>query len=155
MSSLGDLLLPKLIFPRARWQGRKQALTEMSHAMAHAVGRDPREVHEAVMERERIGSTGVGEGVALPHARLEGLTQVAGGFAHLVEPADFEAIDERKCDLMFMLLAPADAGAEHLRALARVSRLFRQETVRAALRQAQTPEAVLAILVPERTSDAA
>jgi PTS system nitrogen regulatory IIA component len=155
MSGLGDLLLPSVIFPRARWQGRKQALTELSHAMARAVGRDPREVHEAVMERERIGSTGVGEGVALPHARLEGLTQVVGGFAHLMEPADFEAIDERKCDLMFMLLAPADAGAEHLRALARVSRLFRQEAVRSALRQAQATDTVLAILAPERTSDAA
>jgi PTS system nitrogen regulatory IIA component len=155
MSGLGDLLLPSVILPRARWQGRKQVLTEMSHAMARAVGRDPREVHEAVMERERIGSTGVGEGVALPHARLDGLAHVVGGFAHLLEPADFEAIDERKCDLVFMLLAPADAGAEHLRALARVSRLFRQDAVRSALRQAHTTDAVLAVLAPERTSDAA
>lgn len=155
MSSLGDFLNPGVILPRARWQGRKQALTEMSHAMARAIGRDPREVFEAVMERERLGSTGVGEGVALPHARIDGLNRVVGGFAHLVEPVDFEAIDERKCDLMFMILAPSNSGAEHLRALAQVSRQFRQESVRAALRKAQTSEAVLAVLAPDLASDAA
>jgi PTS system nitrogen regulatory IIA component len=80
---------------------------------------------------------------------------VVGGFAHLVEPADFEAIDERRADLVFMLLAPADASADHLRALARVSRGFRQESVRAALRRAQTVEAVLEVLCPDKIDDAA
>lgn len=155
MSSLGDLLLPSVIIPRARWQGRRQALVEMSEHMARALGLDPRSVFEAVMERERLGSTGVGEGVALPHARMPGLDRVAGGFAMLQEPADFDAIDERRCDLMFMLLAPVDAGAEHLRALARVSRMFRQEAVRQALRQAQTVDGVLSVLCPERINDAA
>ncbi len=111
--------------------------------------------HEAVLERERLGSTGVGEGVAIPHARIEALSRPAGGFAHLSEPADFEAIDERPADLVFMLLAPTDAGADHLRALARAARVFRQERIRAALRQAQTEEAVLAILSPDRTIHAA
>lgn len=155
MSSLGDLLLPSVVIPRARWQGRRQALQEMSDAMARALKLDPRETLEAVMERERLGSTGVGEGVAIPHARIKGLDRVVGGFAHLQDPADFDAIDERRCDLMFMLLAPIEPGAEHLRALARVSRLFRQESVRAALRQAQTVEGVLAVLAPGAASDAA
>ena len=154
-ASLGDLLLPQAVIPRARWQGRKQVLTELSDAMAKALGLDPRDVFDAVMERERIGSTGVGEGVALPHARIEGLSRPVGGFARLLEPADFDAIDERKCDLVFMILAPADAGADHLRALARVSRIFRQETARAALRKAQTAEAVLAVLSPDKAIDAA
>lgn len=155
MISLGDLLLPKVIIPRARWQGRKQVLQELSAAMAKSLGIDPRDAFEAVLERERLGSTGVGEGVAIPHARIEGLARPVGGFAHLLEPADFEAIDERGCDLVFMLLAPSDAGADHLRALAKVSRLFRQEQVRAALRNAQTIEGVRAILAPDQASDAA
>ena len=148
MSSLSDLLLPNAIAARARWQGRKQVLSEMSGMMARALGLDPREVHDAVQERERLGSTGVGEGVAIPHARIESLTRPVGGFARLLEPADFEAIDERPADLIFMLLAPTDAGADHLRALARAARMFRQERIRDALRQAQTEDAVLAILSP-------
>jgi nitrogen PTS system EIIA component len=155
MTSLGDLLLPDAIFPRSRWQGRKQVLAEMSEAMAKLVGLDSRIVHEGVLERERLGATGVGEGVAIPHARLTGLKRVVGGFAHLDEPADFEAIDERRVDLVFMLLAPADASADHLRALARVSRNFRQESIRAALRKAQTVDAVLAVLCPDKINDAA
>jgi nitrogen PTS system EIIA component len=155
MTPLGDLLLPKAIFPRVRWQGRKQVLAEMSAAMAKVIGLDPRIVHDGVLERERLGATGVGEGVAIPHARLAGLMRPVGGFARLVEPADFEAIDERKVDLVFMLLAPAEASADHLRALARVSRNFRQDAIRIALRRAETIEAVLDILCPDRIDDAA
>lgn len=155
MTPLSDLLLPNAIFPRARWQGRKQVLAEMSSAMAKAIGLDPRTVHEGVLERERLGATGVGEGVAIPHARLAGLTRAVGGFARLIEPADFEAIDERKVDLVFMLLAPAEASAEHLRALARVSRNFRQDGIRAALRNAETREAVLEVLCPNKIDNAA
>jgi PTS system nitrogen regulatory IIA component len=152
MSSLRDILLPNAIVARARWQGRRQALAELSGLMARSLGLDARKVHEAVQERERLGSTGVGEGVAIPHARIESLTRPVGGFARLLEPADFEAIDERPADLIFMLLAPTDAGAEHLRALARAARVFRQERIRAALRDAQTNEAVLAILSPDTIS---
>jgi PTS system nitrogen regulatory IIA component len=155
MTGLGDLLLPGAIIPRARWKGRKQVLAELSGVMARSLGLDAREVHEAVLERERLGSTGVGEGVAIPHARIETLSRPVGGFARLLEPADFEAIDEQPADLIFMLLAPTDAGAEHLRALARAARMFRQERIRAALRQAQTDEAVLAILSPDSVTDAA
>lgn len=155
MSNLGDLLVRGAIFPRVRWQGRKQILQEMSDGMARALGLDPRMVFEQVLEREKLGSTGVGEGVAIPHARIAGLGQVVGGFARLAEPADFDAIDERRCDLVFMMLAPADAGADHLRALARISRAFRQESIRAALRKAQTVEAILEILSPGKVNDAA
>ncbi len=153
--SLGDLLLPNAIAPRARWQGRKQVLSEMSAMMAQALGLDARLVHEAVQERERLGSTGVGEGVAIPHARIETLSRPVAGFARLLEPADFEAIDERPADLILMLLAPTDAGADHLRALARAARVFRQERIRTALRQAQSAETVFAILAPDSASDAA
>lgn len=155
MSSLGDLLLPNAVVARARWQGRKQVLQELSATMAKALNLDPKQVFEAVLEREKLGSTGVGEGVAIPHARIDSLQRPVGGFARLLEPADFEAIDERKADLVFMLLAPTDAGADHLRALARAARVFRQEQIRAALRKAQTAEAMLAILSPGKASDAA
>lgn len=155
LPSLNDLLLPGTIITRARWKGRKQVLSEMSGVMAQAVGLDPREVHEAVLERERLGSTGVGEGVAIPHARIAFLPRPVGAFARLLEPADFEAIDGRPADLVFMLLAPTEAGADHLRALARVARIFRQERVRDALRRAEGEEAVLAILSPDRSVDAA
>jgi nitrogen PTS system EIIA component len=155
MTNLGDLLLPTAIVARARWQGRKQVLTEMAAVMSQALGLDRREVYEAVMERERLGSTGVGEGVAIPHARIEGLQRPVGGFARLLEPADFEAIDERPADLVFMLLAPAEAGADHLRALAKAARLFRQENIRSALRKAHSAEAMLAILAPDSAIDAA
>jgi PTS system nitrogen regulatory IIA component len=155
IASLGDLLLPNAIIPRARWQGRKQVLVEMSAVMARALELDAREVYDAVMERERLGSTGVGEGVAIPHARISSLKRPVGGFARLLEPADFEAIDERKADLVFMLLAPTDAGAEHLRALARAARVFRQESIRSALRKAQSEETVLSILSPGKVIDAA
>ncbi len=155
ITSLGDLLLPNAVVPRARWKGRKQVLSEMSGVMAQALGLKQRDVHEAVLERERLGSTGVGEGVAIPHARIETLSRPVGGFVRLQEAVDFEAIDERPADLVFMLLAPTDAGADHLRALARAARVFRQERIRAALRQAQTEEAVLAILSPDRTINAA
>jgi PTS system nitrogen regulatory IIA component len=155
MSSLGDLILPRAVIPRARWQSRKQVLAEMAAVMAEAAGLNSKDVFEALLERERLGPTGVGEGVAIPHARIDGLPRAIGGFARLLEPADFEAIDERRADLVFMLLAPTDSGAEHLRALARVARVFRQESIRAALRKAQTAEAVLAILSPDRAIDAA
>jgi nitrogen PTS system EIIA component len=155
ITSLGDLLLPKAVTARARWKGRRQVLAEMSGVMAAALGLGAREVHEAVQERERLGSTGVGEGVAIPHARIASLSRPVGGFARLLEPADFEAIDDQPADLIFMLLAPTDAGADHLRALARAARLFRQERIRAALRQAQTQEAVIAILSPDKVNDAA
>ncbi len=155
VTSLGELLLPNAVVARARWKGRKQVLAEMSGVMATALGLDARQVHEAVLERERLGATGVGEGVAIPHARIETLSRPVGGFARLLEPADFEAIDERPADLVFMLLAPTDAGADHLRALARAARVFRQERIRSALRQAQTEEAVLAILSPDRAINAA
>lgn len=153
--SLGDLLLPEVVVPKARWQGRKQVLAGLAAAMAEALNLDPKHVLDQVLEREKLGSTGVGEGVAIPHARIEGLQRPVGGFARLLEPADFDAIDERKADLIFMLLAPTDAGAEHLRALARTARVFRQESVRSALRQAQTSDAVLAVLTPESVTDAA
>ena len=116
---------------------------------------EARVIFESVLQRERLGSTGVGQGVAIPHARLRGIRDVTGFFARLKSPVDFESIDGRPVDLVFMLLAPEDAGAEHLKALARVSRLMRREDVRERLRAAPDLTAMHALLVGTPASDAA
>lgn len=134
---------------------RKQALQAMSDIAADLTGLAPRDIFDAVLQRERLGSTGVGQGVAIPHARLAGVAEVVGVFARLRSPVDFESIDGRPADLIFMLIAPEDAGAEHLKALARVSRLLRREDVRQRLRAAPDADAIHAVLAGEPASDAA
>lgn len=134
---------------------RKQALQAMSELAAGLTGQAARTIFDAVLQRERLGSTGVGQGVAIPHARLSGMNEVVGVFARLRTPVDFESIDGRPADLIFMLLAPENAGAEHLKALARVSRLLRREDVRQRLRAAPNSDAAYAVLAGEPASDAA
>ncbi len=111
-------------------------------------------VLEGLLAREAAGSTGVGHGVAVPHARLEGLTRMRGVFLRLDQPVDFEAVDDQPVDLIFALFAPPNASSEHLRALARVSRLLRQGDLREHLRQAHTPDAIHALLVQEQSAAA-
>ena len=148
-TDLTSLLEGGVILPSFEASSRKQAIHALAEALAEATGLSPRQIEDAVMERERLGSTGVGEGVAIPHARVDGLEKPVGGFMHLVSGVDFEAIDERPCDLIFMLLAPKSAGADHLRALAQVSRVFRQSAVRDALRAARTEEDVRSVVCRE------
>lgn len=114
-----------------------------------------RDVVSAVMERERLGSTGVGHGVAIPHARLEGLEEVRAVFARLETPLDYEAIDDRPVDLVVLLLAPANAGGDHLRALAQISRLLRKEEMRVRLRSAPSAESLYMLLTENRAVNAA
>ncbi len=152
---LTSLLEGGVLLPVSDASSRKQIITQLSEALADKSGLDARDIQDAVMERERLGSTGVGEGVAIPHARLDGLEAPIGGFARLSQAVDFEAIDERPCDLIFMLLAPLSAGADHLRALAQVSRAFRQASVREALRKADTEDGIRAILCRSDASNAA
>ena len=155
MSDLSDLLLPEAIIPNCKAAGRKAAILELASAIAGATGLDRRAISNAVLDREKLGSTGVGEGVAIPHARIEGLDKPVGAYARLETPVDFDAIDDRPCDLVFMLVAPAEAGADHLRALAKVSRNLRQEPTRKALRSALSVEAVMAVLCNAQATDAA
>jgi len=148
-TDLTSLLEGGVILPSFEATSRKQAIHALAEALADATGLGARQIEDAVMERERLGSTGVGEGVAIPHARVDGLEKPVGGFLHLQQGVDFEAIDERPCDLIFMLLAPKTAGADHLRALAQVSRVFRQSAVRDALRAARSEEEVRAVVCRE------
>lgn len=155
MDSLAYLLDESRIIASAKWTSRKQVLVELSAIAAEAAGLEPEAVFEGALERERLGSTGVGEGVAIPHVRSPDITEPMGVFARLAEPVDFEAIDDRPCDLVFLLLTPEAAGADHLRALSRVARLFRQDSVRTAIRKAESNEAIAAVLCPGESIDAA
>ncbi|WP_409432570.1 PTS IIA-like nitrogen regulatory protein PtsN [Litorimonas sp. RW-G-Af-16] len=114
-----------------------------------------RDIVAAAMERERLGSTGVGNGVALPHARIAGLTEIMALFVRLDEPIDFDAIDDRPVDLVVFLLAPEDAGGSHLRALAKVSRLMRRKDMRQRLRSAPTAEALYTIIAEQQATTSA
>lgn len=149
---LSRLLPQGLILPVQACGSRKQVLSLLAGALSDAEGLDSRDILDAVVERENLGSTGVGEGVAIPHARVNGLNRPIGAFVRLSEGVDFDAIDGRACDLVFMLLAPQSSGADHLRALAQVSRAFRTADLRAALRDAESVEALQSRLCPDRIS---
>ena len=153
--ALSDLIPDGGVSVELGASSRKQALQSMSDIAAQVTGLSAREIFDAVLQRERLGSTGVGQGVAIPHARLAGVDKVIGIFARLRTPVDFESINGRPADLLFMLIAPEDAGAEHLKALARVSRLLRREDVRQRLRAAPDADAVHAVLAGEPATDAA
>lgn len=155
MNDLKDLVLPEAILPRLSAGSRRQALQYMAEALAGAAGIDPRAVFEAVLMRERLAGTGMGEGVAIPHARVRGLERAIGGFARLEPAQDFNALDGRPADLVFMLLAPADRGGDHLKALARVSRFLRRADIREKLRGARGPVELGALFAGVARSDAA
>lgn len=152
---IGDILERAAIAPRVSAPNKRQALAIVSDVAARNFGVDAGAALEALAERETAGSTGVGYGVAVPHARVEGMDRVRGVFLRLDHPVAFDAIDDLPVDLIFALFAPPKAGVEHLRALARVSRLLRQADLREQLRQARTADAVHALLVQEAASSAA
>lgn len=155
MSDLGDLLAPQAIFPRLLASSRRQALQVMTEALAPAAGADARAVFDAVLMRERLAGTGVGEGVAVPHALLPGLKRPVGAFARLDPPQDFDALDGRPTDLVFLLLSPADKGADHLKAFARISRFMRRADMRDKLRAARGAEELQALFSSSPRVDAA
>lgn len=148
-NDLTSLLEGGVILGTVTSESRKQILNKLANAIGDKVGIDSRDIFDAVIERENLGSTSVGEGVAIPHARVQELDHPVGAFAKLEQGVDFDAIDGRPCDLIFMLLAPHAAGADHLRALAQVSRTFRNADLREALRGAEDAEAMVQILCPQ------
>ena len=152
---IGNLLARDAIATRVAASSKRQALAAAAEIAARKLGLETNAVLEALTEREAQGSTGVGQGVAVPHARLAGLDRMQGVFLKLEAPVPFDAVDDRPVDLLFVLIAPKGAGMEHLRALARVSRKLRQAELREQLRQARTPDAIYALLVREPESNAA
>ncbi|MEX2644034.1 MAG: PTS IIA-like nitrogen regulatory protein PtsN [Acetobacterales bacterium] len=134
---------------------KKQVLQEMAKVAAGASGHHMRQILDILLERERLGTTGVGNGVAIPHGRLGDLDRLYGVFARLATQVAFDAIDDQPVDLVFMLLAPEDAGADHLRALSRVSRMLRDHDTCARLRNASSGDALCDILLDSEKSRAA
>jgi PTS system nitrogen regulatory IIA component len=143
---LTDLVVPQAIVPALRVNTKKQALQELAARAAAMTGRSEREVLEVLTQRERLGSTGIGSGIAIPHGKLATLDRLFGLFARLERPIDFEALDGQPVDLMFLLLAPEAAGADHLKALAQVARLLRDPKVAMKLRESRDGEALYAVL---------
>jgi PTS system nitrogen regulatory IIA component len=144
--ALADLVVPQAVVPSLKVNNKKQALQELAARAAAISGRSEREVLEVLMQRERLGSTGIGNGIAIPHGKLAGLERMSGVFARLERPIDFEALDGQVVDLVFLLLAPEGAGADHLKALARIARLLRNTDVAHKLRESRDAEALYAVL---------
>lgn len=152
---IGDWLDREAVAFRSGAANKRQALAFAAELGARAFGIDAALILDALIEREQEGSTGLGHGVAVPHARLPGLSRLRAVFVQLESPVDFDAVDDQPVDLMFALFAPPEAGSEHLLALARVSRLLRKAHLRERLRQARSPDAIYALLVQEAESSAA
>lgn len=143
---LKDIVEPEAVFSGLNATSKKHLLQELAQKAEEVLGVKARTAFDAMLERERLGATGMGRGVAIPHARISGLTGITGLFACLQRPIEFEAADDEPVDLVFALLAPEDAGADHLRALARVSRRLRDPGVCAKLRAANGSSAIYAVL---------
>ena len=152
---MGQWLEAGAIALKLRADGKRQALTALAGVAGRVLAYPPADVLDRLLEREAEGSTGVGHGVALPHARLPGLTGLRAVFVRLETPVAFAAVDDQPVDLMLALFAPEGVGGEHLRALARASRALRQAELRQQLRQARTVDAVYALLAQESSSSAA
>lgn len=152
---ISDLILPESVVANLRVTSKKQALQELAKKAAEITGQPERALFEVLMERERLGTTGVGHGIGIPHGKLPELDRLYGLFARLETPIDFDAIDDQPVDLIFVLLAPETAGADHLKALARVSRLFRDRAVCEKLRGTDSAEAIYALLTQSQASHAA
>ena len=145
--NISDLLAPDAVFASLKVQSKKQLLQELAARAAMLTRIPERRILETLVERERLGTTGVGQGIAIPHGRLADIKKIAGLFARLETPIDYDAVDNQPVDLVFLLLAPEGAGADHLKALARVSRLLRDRSLVDKLRATETPDALYALLV--------
>jgi len=152
---INEWLDPGCVAQRLGADSKRQALAVIADLAGPAFAIPAADLLDALLVRESQSSTGVGGGVALPHARLKGLIRMRAVFLRLDQPVDFDAVDDQPVDLLFALFAPEDANTEHLRALARVSRLLRQAEIRRQLRQARTPDALYALLAQEASASAA
>lgn len=134
---------------------KRSLLQQLANLAAQRLGVDASTIHASLVEREQLGSTGFGQGVAIPHGKIEGLSRIYGLFARLSEPLDYKAIDGRPVDLIFLLLSPVDAGAEHLKALAAISRVTRNGATLEKMRGARSSDALAAVLMGADERDAA
>ncbi|HEX4891901.1 MAG TPA: PTS sugar transporter subunit IIA [Hyphomicrobiaceae bacterium] len=152
---LGDLIAPEGVIPSLKATTKKQALQELALRAAALTGVEQHVIFEALFQREQLASTGYGRGIAIPHVRLPGLPRVIALFARMEEPIAFDSVDDEPVDLIFLLLAPEHAGADHLKALARVSRLLRDPQSITKLRTCDDRDALHAMLTEPLASHAA
>lgn len=150
-----DLITMDAILPNLQAVNKKQALQDLSDRAASLSGLAAREIFDALLQRERLGSTAVGAGIAIPHGKMAKARKIFGVFARLERPIEFDALDGAPVDLMFLLIAPESAGADHLTALSRIARVLRDSNVTARLRATRDPAAIFAMMTAAPTSHAA
>lgn len=153
--ALADLLAPEAVLPALKANSKKQLLQELAAKAAGITDLPEREIFDVIVQREKLGSTGVGNGIAIPHGKLPALDRIVGVFARLNHPLDFEALDDQPVDLAFLLLAPEGAGADHLKALSRIARVLRDNDTVAKLRASDSASAIYTFLTQSETPDAA
>ena len=153
--ALADLLAQNAVIPALKANSKKQLLQELASKAAQITGLSEREIFDVVLQREKLGSTGVGNGIAIPHGKLTSLDRIVGVFARLEQPIEFEALDDQPVDLVFLLLAPEGAGADHLKALSRIARAMRDGDTVAKLRATEDAAAIYAFLTQDEASNAA
>jgi nitrogen PTS system EIIA component len=149
-----DFLTPKAVIPALKANNKKQAIVELAARAAALTGQNERVIADTLMQREKLGSTGIGQGVAIPHAKLPKLDRLFGLFARLDRAIEFDSLDSQHVDLIFLLLAPEGAGADHLKALARIARLLRDPEVAQKLRESREAEALYAVLTVQSSAAA-
>ena len=153
--ALADLLQQDAIIPALKVNSKKQLLQELAAKASKLTGVGEREIFDIILQRERLGSTGVGHGIAIPHGKLNSISSIKGIFAPLESPVDFEALDDEPVDLVFLLLAPEGAGADLLKALSRIARVLRDQELVAKLRKTDSATAIYAFLNEEQANHAA
>ena len=152
---LADILAPEAIIPSLEVTCKKQALQELAARAADLTGLEQREIFDALLQRERLGSTGLGRGIAIPHVKFKALKSIVCLFARLSQPIPFDSQDDQNVDLVFLLLAPEHASGDHLKALARISRLVREPATLEQLRAAKDAEGLRRLLSASAASHAA
>jgi PTS system nitrogen regulatory IIA component len=155
MNDLSDILDPDAVESSLTAANKKALFQQLATLASRRTGLAPKTIATALTEREKVGSTGFGGGIAIPHGKIEGLERVVGHFVRLNSPIEFQSVDNLPVDLVFLLLSPPDAGADHLKALARVSRVLRDRNVVAKLRGARSRDAIYALLAGVESLNAA
>ncbi len=150
-----NLITSDCVIANLRAANKKQVLQELARKASSLTGQSEDSIYEVLAERERLGTTGIGHGIAIPHGKLPGLDRVYGVFARLERPIDFDAIDDQPVDLIFLLLAPANSGSDHLKALAKVSRMLRDRRLCEKVRGSTTCDAIYALMNETEGRDAA
>lgn len=150
--NLQDVLQPSAVLAGLKIDDKKQLLQELSDVASRVTGVRARDIFHTLLQRERLGSTGLGRGIAIPHGRMAELQQIACVFAHLDKPISYDSLDGEPVDLVFLLLSPEHAGADHLKALARISRLLRDSATGEMLRATRDAHTLYAILTEQRST---